>query len=128
MTALCPGRRVALAINPATWLVPQAKCAGAEAKHNRGAATIFTAFCSSDLRTPSVFPRHLSAVTQPCKCGGQNWAVINPRYSTADERSRARKDADGRDSGSRSQVGTTHTGAQWTARPTLLSTPQRLSR
>jgi|GEM_PF-3082701 len=48
-----------------------------------------------------------------------NRAITDRRYSTADERSRARKGADGRDSGSRSRVCTTHTGAQWTARPTL---------
>jgi len=41
---------------------------------------------------------------------------------SAVKRSRARKGADGRDSCPRSQVCTTRTGAQWTARPTLLST------
>ena len=42
--------------------------------------------------------------------------------------SRARKGAEKTRVKPGSRVSTTHTGPQWTARPTLLSTPQRLSR
>ena len=75
-------------------------------------------FCSGVLRTPSGFLPARMQQDSPADAGQQYPAVTDRRYSTADERSRARKGADGRDSGRRSQVSTTHTGAQWTARPT----------
>ena len=49
----------------------------------------------------------------------KNPAVTERRYSTADVRSRARKGEDGRITAGEAGSARTHTGAQWTARPTL---------
>ena len=67
--------------------LPFAKLSGARRYHN---------FCSGILRTPSFFPASWCSKTVPGKMGQQYLAVTDRRYSIADERSRARKGADGR--------------------------------